>query len=265
MPAILVGKLYGTPVLLNYHSGEAEDHLTHAGPFVFWLLRQCRSIAVQSGFLVDVFSKFGFDAVPISNVVEPARVPYRLRTDARKARIIFPRMLEPLYDPACALRAFAHVRRVHPNAQLTLLGEGSCEPELRAQIAELQLGGVTFAGRVEPSEIGDVYQRHDILLNTSTIDNQPVSLIEGFAAGLPIVTTDPGGIPYMVTDRDTGHLVGIGDDHALARRICELIESPEPVARLSRRVAEEARRYTWPRVAQLWYALYKKTVETSES
>jgi glycosyltransferase involved in cell wall biosynthesis len=80
--------------------------------------------------------------------------------------------------------------------------------------------------------------------------------LEGLAAGLPIVTTDPGGIPDMITDRRTGHLVAVNDHEAAAARILELVGNPAEVLRLSRAGKEEVRRYTWEAVAPLWKDLY---------
>ena len=80
MPAILVARMVGKPVILNYRSGEAEDHLAHASRLVFALLRMCRCIVVPSRFLVDVFARFGFDAEAIPNTVDAKQFPHRVRT-----------------------------------------------------------------------------------------------------------------------------------------------------------------------------------------
>lgn len=258
LPAILIARWYGKPLILNYRSGEAEDHLRRWGRCVFWALRLTDRIVVPSGFLVDVFGKFGFKATPIGNVIDDRAIRYRLRRFA-EPRILVPRALEPLYNVDCAIRAFALVQRRFPQAQLTVLGDGSQRKQLEQQVRDLNLRGVHFAGRVERSQIGNYYEGHDVLLNTTTIDNMPVSILEGFAAGLPIVTTAAGGIPYLVRDRENAHVVAVNDHEAAAERVIELLQRPAEVERLSRLGAVEVQKYLWDRVSRQWCQMYYET------
>lgn len=258
LPAILIARWYGKPLILNYRSGEAEDHLRRWGRSVFWVLRLADRISVPSDFLVDVFGRFGFQATPIANVIDDRAIRYRLRRLA-EPRILVPRALEPLYNVGCAIRAFALVQKQFPHAQLTILGDGSQRKQLEQQVRDLHLRDVHFAGRVERSQIGDYYDRHDILLNTTTIDNMPVSLLEGFAAGLPIVTTNAGGIPYLARDRQNAHVVPVNDYEAAAERVLELLQDPTEVERLSRLGAVEVQKYLWNNVSRQWYQLYYET------
>jgi glycosyltransferase involved in cell wall biosynthesis len=260
MPAILTSSRIGRPVILNYRSGEAEDHLRRSGRLVRSLLGRCHSIVVPSQFLVDVFERFGFEATAIPNFVDPESATFRLRSTIRP-KIIVPRALEPLYNVSCALRTFRIVKDECPEAELTILGEGSQEAELRSLARALDLRDVYFAGPIDHRDIGGVFDQHDILLNTSSIDNMPVSLLEGFAAGLPIVTTDAGGIPYMIRDRENGHLVDVDDHIEAASRILELCRYPAEVSRLSRIGLREAKRYSWERVADSWSTLYSRVFE----
>lgn len=256
VPAILVAKLHGKPVLLNYRSGEAEDHLRRWGWSIGWILRMVDQIVTPSDYLVDVFAKFGFRARSVFNVIDPGAIRYRLRTKA-EPRLLVPRALEPLYNVGCAIRAFEIVRTRYPQAQLTILGSGSQRSELEALVRKLDLSGVYFAGRVERDQIGRHYDRHDVLVNTTSIDNMPVSLLEGLAAGLPIVTTNAGGIPYLLQDRRNGHVVPVNDHAAIADRVMELLDNPREVERLSRVGREEVQKYLWESVAQDWYTLYR--------
>jgi len=260
MPAILVSSSFRRPVILNYRSGEAEDHLRSSGSFVRYLIDKCHSIVVPSQFLVDVFEQFGFHATAIPNFVESTVDACRVRHSVQP-RILVPRTLEPEYNVACALRAFRIVKDQIPEAELTILGDGSQEGELKSLARELKLGDVHFAGRIEHSEMSAVLDRHDLLLNTSSIDNMPVSLLEGFAAGLPIVTTAAGGIPYMIRDRENGHLVGVDDAAGAAERILELCRDPAEVCRLSNRGLREAESYSWDRVADSWFELYSSVFD----
>ena len=254
-PAILVTRLYGKKCVLNYHSGQCEDHLERWGRIVYAILGLVHRIVVQSGYLVEVFRKHGFEATAIANVVDVDAFPYRERKTFRP-RILVPRMLDPIYNVECSIRAFAIVKAQIPEATLTLLGDGPQEQHLRHVVNELGVTDVEFRGRVEREEIAAVYNDHDVFLNSSDIDNMPISVLEAFASGLPVVTTEAGGIPWMIRDRETGHLVPLNDHERLAERLIEVLHNQTATAKLVSEAKEQLKHYRWPAVAQKWFNLY---------
>ena len=256
-PAILVSRIFGKPIVLNYHSGEAEDHLRRSGRLTKWLLDLADCIVVQSAYLVSVFNSFGFKAVAIPNHVDTSMIPYRERRLIRP-KVLVARALEQLYNIPCAIRAFEIVRQRFPQAEMTILGGGSQRESLGNLVRELDVGGIVFTGRVERGDIPDCYDRHDVFLNTSSIDNMPVSILEAFAAGLPVVTTRAGGIGCMIRDRENGYLVDLDDHVAAGQRIVELIEHPGEAVRLARAGREDLQKCNWDAVGSQWRELYAK-------
>ena len=255
LPAMLIARLYGKKVVLNYHSGEAEDHLAK-WPSAVRQMRLAHEIIVPSEYLVDVFAKFGVRARAIFNFVDIARVPYRRRATL-VPRFLSNRNLEPLYNVSVVLRAFALVQRQHDDARLVVAGFGSQHQMLETLARELSLRNVTFVGRVPSDEMGAFYDGADVFLNGSDIDNMPLSILDAFAAGVPVVTTDAGGIPYMVRNDENGFLVPRGDHPAMAEACLRLLRDDA----LSARVGDAARqecldRYSWPVVAEQWERLY---------
>jgi glycosyltransferase involved in cell wall biosynthesis len=224
LPAMLIGRMYGRKVVLNYHSGEADDHLTH-WPSAVRAMQLAHEIVVPSQYLVDVFARFGLHARAIYNFVDVGSVPYRRRQPLRP-RLLTNRNLEPLYNVALVLRAFAHVQQRIPEATLIVAGFGSQRAALEKIAGTLGLRGVSFVGRVSPSEMGALYDAADVFVNGSDIDNMPLSILDAFAAGTPVVTTDAGGIPYVVRDAVTGIVVPRGDDTALAAGVLRLLREP---------------------------------------
>ena len=257
LPAMLVGRLYRRAVLLNYRSGEADDHLRRWRPIVVPAMRLADCVVVPSGYLVDVFAAFGLDAEAIFNFVEIERIPYRPRP-APAPVFLSNRNLEPLYNVGCVLRAFAVVQREVPEARLIVAGEGKERGTLEALAKELGIRDVHFAGRTPPERMAALYDEADIYLNSPNIDNMPNSVIEAFAAGLPVVTTNAGGIPYIVDHERNGLLVKTGDHQALAAAALRMLREPGLAGRLS----DEGRReclakYVWPAVSGEWERLYR--------
>lgn len=146
-PAILIGKLFGKKVLLNYRSGEAEDHLTRWKASSRYLIGMVDEVVVPSGFLVEVFSRFGFQARPIFNFVDTALFRFRKRNSLRPI-FLSNRNFEAHYNVACVLKAFAIIQQKFADAELTVAGDGPQRLELRDLAETLSLRNVKFVGLV---------------------------------------------------------------------------------------------------------------------
>jgi len=254
-PAILAAKLYGKKIVLNYRSGEAEDHLARWRRTAIPTIRLVDEVAVPSGYLVDVFARFGLHARSIYNFVETERFRFRRRKPLRPV-FLSNRNLEPLYNVGCILRAFAIIQRRFPDATLTVAGDGSQRAALEQLARELNLRHTEFIGRIEQARMHELCERADIYLNSSDIDNMPGSIIEAYAAGLPVVTTDAGGIPYILTDGETGLMIKRGDHEAMAAAAIRLLEDGELAARLASNALAACRKYSWAAVRDEWLKLY---------
>jgi glycosyltransferase involved in cell wall biosynthesis len=258
LPAILVARLLGKPVLLNYHSGEAPDHLNRS-----WIARATLRHAVElnvvpSVFLQDVFARFGIPAGIVPNTIDRRDFPSRVRDLRRRpVRLLSTRNFEPLYNVACTLRAYALVQARFPDTSLTLVGSGSQESELRQLAADLQLRHVTFTGRVAPDEIARCYESADIYVQTPAVDNMPLSVLEAFSSGLPVVSTDVGGVSAVLTPGTHGLLARENDPHAVASRIVELIEQPDAARQFAVAAHEACAQYEWRHVRDSWMAAYR--------
>jgi glycosyltransferase involved in cell wall biosynthesis len=259
LPALLVARWLGKPVFIHYHSGEAPDHLRRS-QIARQALSRTDANVVPSRFLCEVFARFGLLAEIIPNVMDPTRFPFVSRR-ALRPRLVSTRNFEPLYNVACTLRAFRIVQAHYADASLMLVGAGSEEQRLRALACELGLRNVTFAGRVQPEEIWRAYADADIYLQTPNIDNMPLSVLEAFASGLPVVSTDAGGIPAILTDDVHGLLAPVDDHTVVARRVLRLLGDPPLVDRLTKAAHASCADYEWDVVREAWLSLYGRLVQ----
>lgn len=254
LPAVTIARARRKPVVFNYRSGEAPDHLRRSRIAREVLARVDRNV-VPSQFLVDVFRHFGIPAVIVPNIVDLSDFRFRARVPLTP-RILSTRNFDDLYNVACTVRAFRLVQDRRPDASLTLVGGGPNEAALRALVRDLGLSSVTFTGRVAPTDIAAQYDAHDIYLQSPDIDNMPASVIEAFASGLPVVSTRAGGIPAIVADGTQGLLAPLDDHAGLADRVLRLLDEPS----LAKSLAESARaacaRYTWSAVREQWLQVY---------
>jgi glycosyltransferase involved in cell wall biosynthesis len=254
-PAILIGKLYRGKVLLNYHSGEAEDHLQRWCKTAIPTIRLVDVVIVPSEYLVKVFGTFGLNAEPVYNLIEVSDFPFRDRIPLRPV-FLSNRNLESHYGVDRVLRAFSIIQMKIPEARLDVVGDGNQRRSLESLAADLGLRNVTFRGQVDPRLIREVYDDADIFLNGSEIDNQPLSLLEAFACGIPIVTTDAGGIPYIVRHGETGMVVPRGNFEQMANCALELLRNPQLARELVSQGHEEVKKYSWNATKHSWLKAY---------
>jgi len=161
--------------------------------------------------------------------------------------------------------AFARLRARYPDATLTVAGSGSQEIRLRRLAASLGADGIRFMGLVEPGAMPGLCDEADIFVNSSIIDNQPVSVLEAFAAGLPVVSTSAGDLAALVRDGETGLIVPPGDPEAMADAVVRLLDDHERAVTISRRARSEVEEYTWPHVRREWAAAYFGNDRASEA
>jgi L-malate glycosyltransferase len=255
VPAWLIARLRGKKVLIHYHSGEARDHLQRfrtARP----VLKRVDRLVVPSGYLVDVFKEFGLEAHAVPNIIDLSQFSFRVRSPLRP-HLVCTRGFHSYYCIDVVVRAFAEVQKAFPDARLDLVGKGPVEAQIRELVKDLNVPGVNFAGVASRQEIGRYYDAADIFINASRLDNMPVSVLEAFASGTPVVSTAPEGMRYIVEHERTGMLSEPGDAGALAQNVIRLLREPPLTSRLATNAHQESRRYGWAAVREQWLDVYR--------
>ncbi len=256
-PAILISKLYGKKILLNYHSGEARDHLQRWHRSALPTLRLVDELVVPSEYLVRIFAEFGLRATPIYNLIETDKFRFRKRQSLRPI-FLSNRNFEAHYGVDRVLRAFAILQQRVPGARLIVAGDGPERQSLEKLASDLNLQDAEFKGRIGHDKVIELYDQADIFLNGSEIDNQPLSILESFACGLPVVTTDAGGIVDMVTNEKNGMIVQRGDHEGLAAAAIQLLDDPILAQTIATHALEECQKYSWKSVRSQWLTLYSR-------
>jgi glycosyltransferase involved in cell wall biosynthesis len=261
-PAIIFGRLYNKPVIVNYRGGYAEDFFSKSWFWVNLTLKKSQAIIVPSVFLQDVFSHFGTESSVIPNVLDKTLFfQTNQPVSDQSPHLIVTRNLEAIYDVATTVRAFALVKKEYPQAQLSIAGTGPEKQALTALIAELNLDNhVTFTGRLEAEEMAGLYQQADIMLNASTVDNTPNSIIEALACGTPVVTTDAGGIPKLVTHQHDALLINIADHQKMAEAALNILNSKNLQKTLITNGLNTIQKFYWVNVWLKLKACYDESI-----
>lgn len=258
-PAVWIGRLRGKAVLLHYHGGEAAAFLARQGRLVTVTMARAHAVVVPSAFLARLFGQFGLRPLILPNVVDLDRYAPGPPRSRANPLILVCRHLEPVYDHATALRALSLVLRAVPHARMTIAGEGAELPRLRQLAGTLGVAhAVTFAGALDQDAMARLYREADAMLNPSLADNLPVSILEALASGVPVVSTDVGGISCLLEHGATGLLVAPGDAEAMARQLLAVLHDADGARRLRAAGIALAQQYTWQHVGPRLLAQYRR-------
>lgn len=258
LPAVLgvkVGKQLGKRVVLTYHGGGGERFFDKHPRLVRKYLTHTDANIVLSGFLADVFQKHHLPYTIIPNIIELDDARFRVRQPIQPHFICI-RAHEELYNIPCILHAFQRVRQQIPEATLMLVGGGSLHEDLKRQVEQMGLSNVVFTGRVDNSEIMKYLDQADIMLSAPRVDNMPVSLIEAMNAGLLVISSRVGGVPYMVEDGVTGLLFESDNDAELAEKMIWTINHQESAQNMVIEAKQTAQQYQWVNVKDKLYVTY---------
>lgn len=260
-PAIWLAWLRGVPVVVNYRGGEAADFLARAHRSVRASMRRVSLLIVPSSFLQQVFAGFAMHADIVPNIVDLKRFHARADRRGGAAHIVVARNLEPLYDNSSALRAFQIIHGQLADARLTIAGSGPEARQLQDLARELGLQEVvTFTGRLDRDAMAALLRSADVSINPSLADNMPNSILESLASGVPVVSTNVGGIPHMVEHGTTALLVAPSDAQAMAESCLLLLRDDALWQRMSEAGRAAVQRYTWQQVAPLFAQAYGAVV-----
>lgn len=258
LPAVVgvtVGRWLRKRIVLTYHGGGGEKFFDRHPRLVRHYLMRTDTNIVLSGFLAQTFQNHKLPYSIIPNIIELDSSHYRQRENLRP-NYICTRAHEPLYNIPCILQAFLIVQKQLPNATLTLVGDGSQHELLIQQAETLALKNTTFTGRVDNSQIYRHLDQADILLSAPTVDNMPVSLLEAMNAGLLVISSRVGGVPYMIEDGKTGLLFDSNNADQLAERMLWAVEHPVDCLAIVHQARQEVDSYQWTNIKDKIYIAY---------
>lgn len=249
----------GKPWVAALHGGALPEHARREPERVKAFLRLADAAVAPSAYLLEAFAPWRPDIRLIPNAIDLAACRPRRRV-ALRPRLIWLRSFHRMYNPQMAVRVLARILPYAPEAELTMAGidrgDGSLQ-ECRRLARDLGVEArVRFPGCVPKSEVGHLLDQADVFLNTTDVDNTPVSVLEAMACGLCVASTDAGGLPQLLRDGEDALLVRVGDAEAMAARVLRLLREPELAQRLSGTAAERAAGFGWERVLPEWVDLF---------
>ena len=243
------------PYVLTLHGGNLPLFGARCPERLIRLLGSAITVTTPSRYLQEQMGLYRENLRLIPNPVSLANYSNTLRMQAQP-KLVWLRAFHQIYNPLLALSAVALLRKDFPDISLTMIGPDKRDGTLasvKAEIDRLHLrANVRLIGAIPKSQVPAYLSESDIFLNTTDVDNTPVSVLEGMACGLCIVSTNVGGMPYMIDNERDGLLVAPRDPAAFAEAIRRILTDPALAQRLSRSARRKVESFDWSRVLPEW-------------
>lgn len=259
-PAIVgipVAKKMGKRIVLTYHGGGAESFFWKHNRLVKRYLLQTETNIIPSPFLTEIFDKYGIPSIVIPNIIELDGDKFQKRNELHPYFICI-RSHEKVYNIPCVLKAFQIIQKEMPEARLYLLGDGSQHEMLIRMAEDMGLQNVTFTGLVANAKLSEYFDKSDIMLNAPTIDNMPVSLLEAMNVGLLVVSSNVGGIPYLVENGKTGLLFESDNYESMAEGIKWALRNQDKSLEIIENAHSSVSMYTWSEIRSKIIKVYEQ-------
>ncbi|MDQ3393965.1 MAG: glycosyltransferase family 4 protein [Bacteroidota bacterium] len=214
-----------------------------------------------STFLFKAFKDHGYKVVYIPNSIDLELYPFK-RRETLKPSLLYVRSFHKIYNPEMAINVLREVSKIYPECRLCMVGpdkDGSLE-RVKALASKMNLSDkVNFTGQLTKGEWIKLSRDYDIFINTTNFDNHPVSVIEAMALGLPVVSTNVGGLPFLIDNEVDGILVPPQDPGTFSDAVIALLQSPEKALVQADKARLKAEGFHWNKVKIQW----KETIDAA--
>jgi glycosyltransferase involved in cell wall biosynthesis len=258
-------RLAHKPYVLTLHGGNLPAFGRRFPRRVRSLLCSAAAVTTPSHYLLDKMQPYRYDLRLIPNPLDVSAFQFRAR-DRAAPRLIWLRTFHALYNPSLAVRVAALLAAKFPDVQLIMIGPDRADGSLlQARRTAAILGiedRVTWIGPATRRDVPVWLSGSDIFLNTANIDNTPVSVLEAMACGLCIVSTDVGGLPYLLDDGMDALLVPPDSAEAMASAVERVLNDPALAGKLSRNARRKTESFAWPIILPQWQSLFVDVLRT---
>ncbi len=254
--AIYVAKLcrlFKIPYIPILHGGNLPMRIKRSQKSAQKLFNNAKINIAPSRYLLNAFNEEGFsNVIHIPNSIEIDNYPFKIR-EKYTPTLLWVRSFAHIYNPIMALKVLQELHKKYPEAILTMVGPRKDESyEECTAFAKANNLPVTFTGKLSKAEWIALGTTHDLFISTTDFDNTPVSVIEAMAIGLPVISTDVGGIPFLIENEIDGLLSPPKDIITFTEKIQLLLETPVLASTISKNARIKAEKFDWTQVKTLW-------------
>ena len=249
-------QLIRLPYIAYLRGGNLPHRITRSPGLSKTIFSKANKIIAPSTYLQQAFEAAGYPCTIIPNFIDLEIYPYRLR-ETVAPKLLWVRSFDAIYNPEMAIRVLKLLREVYPEASLCMVGPNKDGSLHTCKALAERLGiSVIFTGALKKTAWIKLANEYDIFINTTNIDNTPVSVIEAMALGLPVVSTNVGGIPFLIEDGKDGLLSAPEGEASMYEHICQLIQNPEMARSMAINARKKVESFDWKIIEKQWLDLF---------
>lgn len=251
-------RLFKVPYIPILHGGNLPERLEKSPKMSATVFNNSKLNVSPSLYLKSIFNAKGFENlvyIPNSISIDKYKVtPKRYDT----IRLLWVRSFSEIYNPQMAIKVMKYLKDSGNKVELCMVGpdsDGSFDV-VKTLAKELNLD-VKFTGKLSKEQWIELSKDYNIFINTTNYDNMPVSLIEAMALGFPIVSTNVGGLPFLIDNNKDGVLVSAKDVIAMSYSILQIFNDEDFRQRLSVNARQKAQNFDWNVIKSQWHSVFK--------
>ena len=257
--AVLVARLCRLrklPYIPILRGGNLPERIKNSPGKAQKLFHNAKTNIAPSHYLMNAFTAEGYtNIIHIPNTIDISKYHFKIRHEL-KPRLLWVRSFAEIYNPTLAILILEQLRTKGIDASLTMVGpQKDASFEHCKALAKKNNVPVTFTGMLTKEAWIALSEKHDIFINTTNFDNTPVSVIEAMALGLPVVSTNVGGLPYLIEAGQDGILVVPNDVQVFVDAIEKLLANPAAAQSIAQKARDKVTQFDWKHVKHQWISL----------
>ena len=238
------------------HGGDLPNRIKKSRFFCDMIFENAFINVAPSNYLLDAFQKSGYTKlIYIPNTIELQNYHF-IKREINTPKLFWVRSFSKIYNPIMAVKVVAALKKEYPDASLCMVGPIKDESyEETVRLAKKMKVKVDFTGKLSKEEWLELSKQYNIFINTTHFDNTPISVIEAMAIGLPVVSTNVGGIPYLLNHQKNALLVNDNDIEKMVLEIKMLLTNPSLITQLTENALVTVKNFDWEIVKKQWFEL----------
>jgi glycosyltransferase involved in cell wall biosynthesis len=256
-------KVARKPYLITLHGGNLPNISRRWPRRVRLLLQSAVAVTTPSRYLYDQMNAYSSKIRVLPNALNLSAYQFQKRYSSRPS-LVWLRAFHKIYNPTLGVKVVALLVSEFPDIILTMIGPDKGDGSLEETIKLADKLGVNerihFYGKVPKVDVPALLQKGDIFINTTNIDNTPVSVLEAMACGLCVVSTNVGGIPYLLDDGQNVLLLPPDSPEEMASAVRRILTEQDLSAYLSENSRVKASEFDWSAILPQWEALFSKVI-----
>ncbi|MET2984702.1 glycosyltransferase family 4 protein [Aureibaculum conchae] len=249
-----VARIYGIKYVPILRGGNLPYRLDNSKKMSKLIFNYSFTNIAPSNYLKHEFEKRGLKAKFIPNILEIDSYNFKQR-EVIKPNLLYVRAFAELYNPTMAIYVFDKIKKDFPDAKLCMVGPDKDNSLIKSKLLAKELdlqNDVEFTGVLVKEKWHKKSEDFDLFINTTNFDNTPVSVMEAMALGLPIVSTNAGGLPYLIEDGVDGMLVEKNDVNEMYKSILSLMKDSVKVKKMTMKARNKVEQFDWVYVKEKW-------------